>query len=197
MKASSRTAAVLLVALVALAQIACAGIRFRRAKDPDTNGIRYYRPATYFLVTPDYEKGQATITLFHGPDTCRLFAAKPYAVLATNTSKLEFSGGMLSTVSTDSDATAIPRAIIQATASLAKSALDAAAKNAKLAALGAALVESPPTVAQQPPIFLFVSSSDGGLSRVFPPDPGVTDECDTRSAVAKPGAANVQSGGAN
>lgn len=171
---------VALLAAALVLQPACAGISFKRAADPKTNGIRYYRPATYFLVQPDYAKGQASVTTFHGPDTCQLFAAKPYAFLATNTSKIEFTGGMLSTVSTDSDATAIPRAVIQATAAVSKELLEIAAKGAKLSAMGAALVAEDKTAAgvSRPPIFLFVSDSSGGFAQVYPTGATTNVGCD-------------------
>jgi type IV pilus biogenesis protein CpaD/CtpE len=62
----------LVLTFVAVAMAAglsgCAGIDYSKA-GPDTEGIRYYRPTTYILVAPDYEKSAAKVTLIHGPGT--------------------------------------------------------------------------------------------------------------------------------
>lgn len=62
---------------VLVGSMGCAGIDFKDATKPETNGIRYYKPASYILVTPDYDKGIAKIAYFAGPDTSRLYAADP------------------------------------------------------------------------------------------------------------------------
>ena len=139
----------------------CAGIHSGVAANEKSNGIRYYRPATYYLVKPDYEHGGASVTTWTGPDTKTLFTIEPYAFMATNNAELEFDHGILSKFSDDTDTTKFATESIAAFAEVAKAAMDAAAAAAK----GAAIATTDPN--KTPPIFLFKSTSDG-IKRLFP-----------------------------
>jgi hypothetical protein len=175
-------AAVLLVASAACGGGGCASTAFRHAEDPGVNGIRYYRPATYVLVKPDYEKQQASVTFWTGPDTSVPYAADPSATWATNTTELKFNRGMLSDVTTETDSTKIATETIAALGEVGKTVLENAAKAASLAAGAAALV-SPEKGDEPPPVFLFVAAADGQFRQLYP-EPGVAP-----AAPANPGAA--------
>jgi hypothetical protein len=143
----------------------CASTTYRVADDPDTNGIRYYRPATYILVKPDYDKQQASVSFWNGPDTSHAYAADPSAWMATNTTELKFNRGMLTDVSSETDSTKVATETIAALGEVAKAVLDNAAKAAALAA--AASVRTQPGA--KPPIFLFVAARDGSFKQLFGP----------------------------
>lgn len=184
-RGSGATTKLVWVGIVFVAMAGCAGVEFREA-GPDVDGIRYYRPATYFLIKPDYKKASASITTFHGPDTCRVFAAKPYAVFANNTTELHFAGGMLQKVTTNSDATAVPAAVTQAVAALGKEALRIAAEAAAASATGGASALRKGQVEvgiaeRAPPVFLFVSSP-AGVRQVQLPFGGVQPGQKTKEA---------------
>jgi hypothetical protein len=147
--------------------LGCATTEYRKASDPNVNGIRYYRPATYMLVKPDYDKQQASVTFWSGPDTSVPYAVDPSAWAATNTTELKFNRGMLTDVSSAGDSTKIATETIGALGEVAKSVLEKAAKAASLAA--AALIVSPEGGGEQPPIFLFVTTTDGRFRQIYGP----------------------------
>ena len=152
----------------------CAGVDFAKS-NPDqklhpTNGIRYYRPATYFLITPDYEKSAARVELWRGPDTSEPYTAKPFAWFAGNTTLLEFEKGMLSKVSSEADSTKFAETLIKATVEVTKEMLDQLAKQAQVAAALAkagAAARLKEEKGKEPPIFLFVASEQG-IKQVYP-----------------------------
>src|SRR5262245_2817163 len=147
----------------------CAGIDYSKA-GPDAEGIRYYRPTTYLLVVPDYEKSAAKVTLIHGPDTSVPYAAKPYAWFATNKTNLEFANGMLTKVSSEAASAKLPQTVITAAVEVTKATLAEIAKKAEVAAAlakaGAAARMMPevtpaPGDTPPPPVFLFVVTASG------------------------------------
>lgn len=145
----------------------CANTQFRKAIDPNANGIRYYRPATYILVKPDYDKQQASVTFWNGPDTSVPYAVDPSATAATNTTELKFNRGMLTDVSSSTDATKIATEVIAAAGEVAKSVLSTAAKAATLAAAEAHTPAMAP--GEMPPIYLFVAAGDGTFKQLYGP----------------------------
>jgi hypothetical protein len=104
--------------------------------DGTVAGIRYYRPATYVLVRPDYTKGKAEVVVFTGPDTSALYAARPESWLATNTAHLTFDKGVLTQVVSKPDSTKFAVDIVGATSAVVTKALEAAAASAKSAVAG-------------------------------------------------------------
>lgn len=158
------------IALVAvnMSTLGCATTEYRKASDPHVNGIRYYRPATYILVKPDYEKQQASVTFWSGPDTSVPYAVDPSAWAATNTTELKFSRGMLTDVTSNTDSTKIATETIAALGEVAKSVLETAAKTASVAA-AAASVRSVERAGDPPPVFLFVAASDGTFKQIYGP----------------------------
>ena len=165
--------------VIAVGSGGCAGIDFSKAEDNQegrrSNGIRYYRPATYLLITPDYEQKAAKVTLWHGPDTSVTYVADPYAWFAKNTTLMEFENGMLKKVSSEADSTKVAETTIKAAVEVTKEMLDQLAKQAQVAAAlakagAAALLREEPGggKALTPAIFLFVASEDG-LVQVYPP----------------------------
>ena len=173
------TAAGMVWGVIALGLGGCAGIDFSKAEDSHegrrSNGIRYYRPATYLLITPDYEQKAAKVTLWHGPDTSVTYVADPYAWFAKNTTVMEFENGMLQKVSSEADSTKVAETTIKAAVEVTKETLDQLAKQAQVAAAlaragAAALLREEPGGGRvaTPPIFLFFASEDG-LVQVYPP----------------------------
>jgi hypothetical protein len=158
----------------------CSGVTFKKAESGDTNGIRYYRPATYLLIKPDYEKQEASLEWVALADTRTPYVAKPYAFMATNTTELSFANGLLTKVTAETNSTAVPKAAIAALNELVKSALETASK-AAVAAGGFTVSgkRSDPKISPSPEnsIFLFkVEVGDGGKSvvkRLYPPEPPV------------------------
>jgi len=102
--------------------------------DGTVAGIRYYRPATYVLIRPDYAKGKAEVVVFSGPDTSALYAARPESWLATNTANLTFDKGVLTQVVSKPDSTKFAVDVVGAASAVVTKALEAAAASAKAAA---------------------------------------------------------------
>jgi hypothetical protein len=157
--------------LLSIVSPGCAGVDYRKATEAKTNGLRYYRPASYLLVKPDYEAKKAQVVLFHGPDTSTPYAASPYSWFAANNASLEFDKGMLTNVHSAADGTALPKSLIEAAVAVGKETLDAAAQAAALAAAaGAAARVAPADEAAPPPIFLFMATAEGAR-QIYPPPP--------------------------
>ena len=146
------------VVLVVL--VGCSGVTYQAANDASTNGIRYYSPATYLLVKPDYDNQTATLEWFNLADTSKPFAAKPYAYMATNTIEIEFKNGILVKVDSETNSAAVPKAFIGALNNIVQSALQTAAK---AAAASAGFMVSPRDKDAKGPqsIFLFKIEDDG------------------------------------
>lgn len=109
----------------------CSGLsvnRVPKALDQCTDGFRYYEPAPYVLVYSDGKTG-LTAKVLYLPDLTRKMAAKPYNFMSSNTTKLNFSHGVLTDSDQKGDGTAVPKAIIEA----AKTVAIAAAKGAGVA----------------------------------------------------------------
>lgn len=157
------------IAAAGLVGAGCAQTTYRPAS-AGTNGIRYYAPATYILVKPDYENAKASVTFLTLPDTEQLYAVDSCSWMATNKTKIEFKNGMIAKSTSEIDGTKIPKAVLQASAAVGKELLAVAASTAKLAATTgaarAAQIDAP--AAGGPPIFLFYSHGDR-LTQVFPP----------------------------
>src|SRR5262245_8262970 len=90
--------------------------------DGTVAGIRYYRPATYVLIRPDYSKGKAEVVVFTGPDTSALYAVRPGSWLATNTANLTFEKGMLTQVVSKPDSTKFAVDVIAASSAVVSKA---------------------------------------------------------------------------
>jgi hypothetical protein len=121
-------------------------------------GIRYYRPATYMLIRPDYAKGKAEVVVFTGPDTSTLYVARPESWLATNTANLTFDKGVLTQVISKPDSTKFAVDVIGATSAVVTKALEAAAANAKAAA-------SPRSGSLEPATGVFLFKVEGATLR--------------------------------
>ena len=164
----------LMITFLSLVHSSCAGTTFHQASSPQTNGIRYYRPASYLLISPDYEKSSAKVSIFHGPDTSIAYAADPYSWFASNKSQMEFKNGMLDNISSEADSTKFAATTIGAVVAVTKQVLDELAKEKELAAAmaktGAAAMrkESDKEETAPPPIFLFMATAQG-FTQVYPP----------------------------
>lgn len=158
-----------ILAAAALATLCagCAGTTYKPATAPETNGVRYYAPATYLLLAPDYKKSKVSISVLTLPDTSQLYAVDTYSWLASNNTKLDFKNGMIQKSVSDNDSVKVPKAAIEGLAAVAKAALDTAAAQAKAAATasGARLQESKGP--SEPSILLYYVNGQT-LTCVFP-----------------------------
>lgn len=153
----------------------CAGANFHDAtQDRSANGIRYYPPATYVLIKPDYSAKAASVTFFQAPDTSKTFAIEPYSFLADNTTEIDFKDGMLSKMDNEADATAVAKSVVAALGEVGKAVLDTAAKASAAAAAAPAVAGRVVTTAPSDVIFLFKveRQADGGIVKQLYPPPG-------------------------
>ena len=132
----------------------CAGTKYRLAETADTNGIRYYAPATYILVKPDYEHAKANVTFLTLPDTTHTYAVDTWAWLAKNDTAIDFKDGMISKSVTTTNSVKIPIALVEASAAVGQKLLEVAASKAALAA-SAARAQRIETMTKVEPVFLF------------------------------------------
>lgn len=73
----------------------CAGTTIKPVTDDTVaNGIRYYEPAPFLLVTPD-GRGNISSRIIYLPDLTELRSVDPFAYMAKNNTTLTFSNGML------------------------------------------------------------------------------------------------------
>jgi hypothetical protein len=144
--------------------LGCANTKYAAATSAKANGIRYYRPATYILIKPDYEKRQASVGIFHVPDTRQVFVADPWSWMASNNTTMEFSKGLLSKASSNVNTAEVPSALAKATADVLKEAIAAAAAAASKGGAVAARVRD-----ERPErgIFLFFLGENGPV-QIFP-----------------------------
>lgn len=146
----------------------CAGVDYGIANSANCNGIRYYRPATYALIMPDYEANTASVSFFEAPDTRKAYLIKPYAFMAQNNTSIVFKDGLLSSTSTKSDSTKIIKSAVEATAELAKKGLGLAAKQSQLASMFAAALKAETTTSAKANLYLLMLS-ETGWKQVYPP----------------------------
>ena len=140
-------------ALLLTMTLGCAATTYKPASSASTNGVRYYAPATYLLLKPDYKKSKVSVSILILPDTTQLYTVDTYSWLASNDTKVEFKNGMIQKSVSDTDSVKVPKAAIEGLAAVAKAVLDAAAAEAKLAAAtSGAQLEKAPT---DPPILLY------------------------------------------
>lgn len=166
-----------MLALAAVAFTGCSGVAFEpvTSSHSSPNGIRYFRPATYLLVKPDYEKQGAKLEWFTLPDTSAAFAAAPYAFMATNTTELEFTKGLLTKMDSDVDSSAVPKAAIKALDDIVQASITTAISAAKASAAGFTVSREKPSETRQLPtqaIFLFKIEDDGKghvVKQLYPP----------------------------
>jgi hypothetical protein len=92
--------------------------------EADAKGFRYYQASPYVLITTDNDGG-LTSTIVYLPDPNKLFSARPYNVMSTNHTTLEFANGVLSTSAVDVDETILPKAVISAVETAAGAAIKA------------------------------------------------------------------------
>lgn len=103
--------------VVALAAVGCANVTVKPVLDQDRDervrGFRYYRASPYILVYTDNKGGLSSRTIML-PDTTKKMSARPWTVMASTDSTLEFQNGVLTGAQTKTDTTAVPVAVIKA-----------------------------------------------------------------------------------
>lgn len=106
--------ATLLGGVLALALGACASVTHKPVEDFDRpDGIPYYGGSHYLLVHSD-GKGNVSGQILYLMDPEKKMVAKPESWLASLTSSLTFSGGVLTKSKQMSDTTSAPGAILAA-----------------------------------------------------------------------------------
>lgn len=125
-------------------------------EDLGATGFRYYESSPYILVYSDGTSLKSN--LIHLPDKTRKMSIKLFDFLSSNSMKLTFSNGVLTSSETDADSTAVPKAVIEA----AKDVAVAAAKG--LAAFST--VEPRDRLFAAPPPYLFKLIVDGKKTKL-------------------------------
>jgi len=117
-----------------LSTTGCAGMTVTPVPDDPADeqalGFRYYEESPYILVYSDGGGGLVS-DLVYLPDLTRKMSARPYQFLASNTTKLVFSNGVLTHSVSEPDSSVVPKAVVEAAKSVAlalvkKDALDEA-----------------------------------------------------------------------
>ena len=96
------------------------------AEDRRATGLRYYDSSPYLLVQTDNQGGLKS-DLIYLPDLTKKRQAHPYNFLATNNTSFSFEKGVLTENSSDTDATAVPVAVVQALSKIGQEAVKALA----------------------------------------------------------------------
>jgi hypothetical protein len=81
--------------------------------DDCARGVRYYGSSTYLLVHSD-NSGGLTTRILQLPDTTKKMSLRPYVVLATAETTLDFENGVLTKSIARFDSTAVPAAVVKA-----------------------------------------------------------------------------------
>jgi len=115
-----------LLVLGLLSVVGCAGIRFDTiesdADDEKADGIRYYEAKPFLLIYSD-GKGGLVNEILYLPDLSRKRSADPFAFMATNETTLSFTSGVLTQGLSVTDETMVPKAILEAAATVAGASL--------------------------------------------------------------------------
>jgi hypothetical protein len=132
--------------------ISCSGVNAVRIQttedDLRAKGFRYYESSPYILV---YSDGKALKSdLIYLPDRTRKMSVELFDFISSNTAKLTFSNGVLTSSEVEGDSTAVPKAVVES----AKQVAIAAAKSA--AAFSAVEEEKKPFLAPPPCLFKLV-----------------------------------------
>ncbi len=144
----------------------CAQTTYQIAKTVETNGIRYFAPGTYLLLTPDAKNGKVKVTQYTLPNTKKLYAVDSYAWMATNDTTIDFDHGMIKKVISEQNSVKVINSSVKALSALAKAALEAATASAK-AASGARMSESETKASDKPPVFFYYVNGDQ-LVQLYP-----------------------------
>ena len=121
--------------------------------DYHATGFRYYESSPYILVYSDGKTLKSDLVYL--PDRTRKMAVKLSDFISSNTAKLTFSNGVLTSSETEGDSTAVPKAVIES----AKQVSIAAAKGA--AAFSTVGKEKEPFAAPAPRLFKLVIDNEG------------------------------------
>ncbi len=125
--------------------------------DENARGFRYYESSPYILVYSDGTSLKSD--LIYLPDRTRKMSVTLFDFLSSNTTKLTFSKGVLTSADTEGDSAVVPKAVIEA------------AKQAAIAALKAVAMlgvdkNITPTFATPPP-YLFKLVVEGNATKLI------------------------------
>lgn len=120
----------MLAGITATAFAGCAGINSTHDSDGSRTGIRYYNSAPFILAYTD-GKGGIDAKIVYLPDTTRVMSLEPTAFFAQNKTEMTFVKSILTTSNTTADATAVPKAIVEAAKTVAMAAIAASANDPK------------------------------------------------------------------
>jgi hypothetical protein len=114
--------------LLALYLVGCAGVDYSDVNAPkddrDARGLRYYDSSPYLLVQTDNQGGLSSQFMYL-PDLSKKRQAHPYSFLASNTTTLNFTNGILTDSSSDADSSVVPVALIKGLETAATAAVKA------------------------------------------------------------------------
>ena len=145
----------------------CAKTTYKVADKLETNGIRYFAPSTYLLLTPDTKNGKVKVTKYTLPNTQKLYAVDSFAWMATNDTTINFDHGMIKDVTSKQNSVKVIASSIEALSALAQSVLEAAAASASKAASAARLAGQPPVTKPVPPVFFYYVNGNQ-LIKLYP-----------------------------
>lgn len=94
--------------------------------DKEAWGFRFWQPAPFLFVRSDGQGGLSAEIKWL-PDTTQKMSARPFAVLASNESKLEFINGVLTTATLRANETEVVKSSLAALAKVFAAAADAPA----------------------------------------------------------------------
>src|SRR5262245_1428713 len=96
--------------------VGCSGMTVMPIRSPEDDqkatGFRYYESSPYILVYSDGTSLKSD--LLYLPDRTRKMSVELFDFLSSNTTKLTFLNGILTSADTEGDATAVPKAVIEA-----------------------------------------------------------------------------------
>lgn len=162
------------VLLMVLLPLGCASVRHADYKvtgnkvadvaESKDLGIRYYQAAPYLIIIPD-GKGSYSADIHWMPDQSRVFTARPEQLLAKLHTTFKFENGVLTSMASEEDSTAVAGAFLeQAKTLIPKLAQAASLLNDPQAKASPVPVEVQPEYTVPAPYIVKLVYRDGKLS---------------------------------
>ncbi len=93
--------------LLALPLAGCATVSVNAGRGPVPDGVRVYPPKVLLMVDAQYDGGRGRTSLVVLPDLGAAYDVRPVTVLAKNDFRIDLEDGMLKTLASGQDTTAI------------------------------------------------------------------------------------------
>ena len=117
---------ILPVVIIAVLNAGCASVDSKHDTDGNSTGIRYYNSAPFILAYSD-GKGGIEASVVYLPDTTRVLSLDATAFFSQNMTVMKFDQSILTSSDSTADATAVPKAIVEAAKTVATAAIAASA----------------------------------------------------------------------